>query len=294
MSAQEPSGDILAPQLQQYLSDVESSLGKSITIVDHRGRLYHQGVSMLGRRWQSHRKLQVCRLGFGPACVSHCRLQMNQRLINDPQPVVTHCWKGIREVAVALHHQGQHFGVMFVGSWRSERLPNHLFQEMSLSKQQRQLWEQAWTDLPVWRDHDHQSWYGVATLLAQAISSEIYQVIQGLPAYSNISHIHAEMQKFFQFQYHQPISLADLSVHLERSVSRTGALVREHYSKPFAAVLRSYRCNAAQHLLRDSQLRIKEIAHQVGYSEADYFSRCFQQETGMSPRAYRQQIAQGM
>ena len=70
-------------------------------------------------------------------------------------------------------------------------------------------------------------------------------------------------------------------------MSRTGALVREHFGQPFARVLRTYRCDAAKHLLRDSQLRIKDIALAVGYTDADYFGRSFQQETDMSPRAYR-------
>lgn len=49
------------------------------------------------------------------------------------------------------------------------------------------------------------------------------------------------------------------------------------------------RIERAKELLASSALSITEIAGQVGYSDAAYFSRVFGNETGRTPRSYRQQ-----
>ena len=63
-------------------------------------------------------------------------------------------------------------------------------------------------------------------------------------------------------------------------------MVREIFSS-VAHVLRSHRCMAAKDLLRDSDLMVRDVARTVGYEDPDYFARCFQQETGLRPLAYR-------
>ena len=141
--------------LQQHLSDVEASLGKTLTIIDHRGLLYYRGESLLGMHWQSHRKQAVCDIGFGPACVSHCRLAMNERLQDHAPAVVTNCWKGVREIALGLQYQQRHLGVMYLGMWRAPRLPTAVFAQMQLTNTQRDQWQAAWQALPVWHDADH-------------------------------------------------------------------------------------------------------------------------------------------
>ncbi len=47
------------------------------------------------------------------------------------------------------------------------------------------------------------------------------------------------------------------------------------------------RMEHAKRLLRDTELRINEVAHSVGIADALYFSRLFLKETGVSPSAYR-------
>ncbi|RMD82470.1 MAG: AraC family transcriptional regulator, partial [Lentisphaerae bacterium] len=53
--------------------------------------------------------------------------------------------------------------------------------------------------------------------------------------------------------------------------------------------LRQIRMQAAAELLRrQPALSIQEIAERVGFNEATYFSRCFRETFGCSPRQYRQ------
>ncbi len=49
------------------------------------------------------------------------------------------------------------------------------------------------------------------------------------------------------------------------------------------------RINRAKALLVDSDQPVKQVAYQVGFTDADYFSRLFRQETGSSATAFRSQ-----
>ena len=53
------------------------------------------------------------------------------------------------------------------------------------------------------------------------------------------------------------------------------------------AYLTKTRMENARRLLLDADLTIKEVAAQVGYQDAHYFSRAFARESGMAPTAYR-------
>jgi AraC-like DNA-binding protein len=53
------------------------------------------------------------------------------------------------------------------------------------------------------------------------------------------------------------------------------------------AYLRRYRIRQACELLKNTNLSITQVAAAVGFSESAHFSRTFQREVGMTPRAYR-------
>ncbi len=48
--------------------------------------------------------------------------------------------------------------------------------------------------------------------------------------------------------------------------------------------IRSYRLNRAIDLIRQNAASISEIAYTVGFSDPSYFSKCFHEEFGMTPR----------
>jgi len=56
---------------------------------------------------------------------------------------------------------------------------------------------------------------------------------------------------------------------------------------PFGALDARVRCNLAERLLRDTDLRLEAIAQQLGYTEAASFSRAFKRWSGHSPKQWR-------
>ena len=52
--------------------------------------------------------------------------------------------------------------------------------------------------------------------------------------------------------------------------------------------LREARVRKACQLLRESSMAVVDIAYACGYSDPKYFSKCFKQDTGMTPKQYRE------
>lgn len=51
--------------------------------------------------------------------------------------------------------------------------------------------------------------------------------------------------------------------------------------------LRIVRLKKATELLKDTDLNISEIAYKVGFNDPDYFTKCFKEQFGMTPRQFR-------
>lgn len=85
------------------------------------------------------------------------------------------------------------------------------------------------------------------------------------------------------------ITLADLSWHLHCST----VTLTEHFKNEFGITIMDYvmnkRMEKAQRLLLNSELSIREVADECGFSDNEYFSRCFKETHGMSPTAWRRQ-----
>ena len=83
------------------------------------------------------------------------------------------------------------------------------------------------------------------------------------------------------------ITLADLSWHLHCST----VTLTEHFKNEFGITIMDYvmnkRMEKAQRLLLNSELSIREVADECGFSDNEYFSRCFKETHGMSPTAWR-------
>lgn len=72
------------------------------------------------------------------------------------------------------------------------------------------------------------------------------------------------------------------------SASHYGALFREQVGRPPIVFFNFLKMQYACQQLADSSLRIKEIAHHLGFGDVYYFSRVFTKVMGVSPRQFRQ------
>lgn len=151
------------------------------------------------------------------------------------------------------------------------------------------------------------------TRLGRCLRSAMIECAYG-DAYSNAVVIHLCQLVFIELlrNYSQTISYynyemgSDFSLVLQyiqhnyRTLSLSGLAAFFHYSEPhlctlirkntghtFSDLIRELRLEDAKRYLRETDLRIAEIADRVGYHSADHFSRVFRAAMQESPQAYR-------
>lgn len=83
---------------------------------------------------------------------------------------------------------------------------------------------------------------------------------------------------------------------LSQAMGYTAPYLSNYFSKHVRTTLHNYheklRTQKAIELLKDRALNITSVAHQLGYSSSQHFSRCFRKMTGMSPSQYRLSLAE--
>lgn len=98
--------------------------------------------------------------------------------------------------------------------------------------------------------------------------------------------------EYMSLHYREPeTQLADISQAAGLSVHHFGRLFREYMGETPMHHLRLIRAHQARYLLEHTQLRVDEIAFDVGFSDPFHFSRVFRSITGISPRRWRERKA---
>ncbi|HEB27153.1 MAG TPA: arabinose operon transcriptional regulator AraC [Porticoccus sp.] len=87
----------------------------------------------------------------------------------------------------------------------------------------------------------------------------------------------------------QTMSIEQLAEHAKLSSSRLSTLFKQHTGTSIVKWREEQRMSQACQLLTYSSKPINQIADSLGYSDPLYFTRCFRQHFGRSPRQYRQQ-----
>ena len=93
---------------------------------------------------------------------------------------------------------------------------------------------------------------------------------------------------FLELNYMKRISQQECADYFHINKDYLSRAFKKHTGIGMAKYLNNIRIRKAKELLRSTELQIQEIADQVGYFDAKYFSRQFKLATGMTPASYRQ------
>jgi len=91
----------------------------------------------------------------------------------------------------------------------------------------------------------------------------------------------------------RPLSLREIASHVNVSTRQLTRLFSTFTGTSPAQYIRVMRLDRASALLTRTEFPIKEISHQVGFSEVQYFTRCFTSHFGVPPAAFRQGVRSG-
>ena len=100
---------------------------------------------------------------------------------------------------------------------------------------------------------------------------------------------HSDMVKYVYDNFDK-ISLPDAAARFGYSKSQFHRIIRQETGMSFIELIRSIRMQRARHYLLNTHLPIKNIAQLLGLDSAEYFSRMFKKNRGMTPKEYREQF----
>lgn len=92
---------------------------------------------------------------------------------------------------------------------------------------------------------------------------------------------------YIEKNYAQKLTLCDVAEKTYVSQWHLSKLLNKHMGQGFSDILNSVRIEHAKQLLRDSALRVGDVAEQVGFSDLAHFSRVFKKQEGVSANEYR-------
>jgi two-component system response regulator YesN len=115
---------------------------------------------------------------------------------------------------------------------------------------------------------------------------EISETLYHKKQHKNWKLIH-EVVAYIQTHIRETITLREAAEHFQFSPNYLGHLLKKETGKSFNEYVISLRMEKAAQLLRDTKLKIYEIADQVGYRYMPYFSKQFRETYGMTPVQFK-------
>lgn len=104
----------------------------------------------------------------------------------------------------------------------------------------------------------------------------------------NVTHLTVKRVKSLIHEFYgSGITLDEIGGKLNLTPEYLGTLFHKEMGITFSNYMKNYRINKARELLCSTQLKLYEIARQVGYSDPKYFSKVFKEVTGQLPGEYR-------
>ena len=97
-------------------------------------------------------------------------------------------------------------------------------------------------------------------------------------------------KEYIEENFRKDISLDDVSREVDISPYYFSKLFKQETGKNFIEHLTEIRLKNARELLQNSQLSIKEICAESGYSDPNYFSRIFKKYEGVTPSEIRERL----
>ena len=97
--------------------------------------------------------------------------------------------------------------------------------------------------------------------------------------------------EYVENNYMEKIGLEEIAEYVGLNASYFSALFKKETGKNFLSYLTEIRINHAKELLRITNDTMSSIAEKVGYTDARYFSQCFEKVVGMKPSLFRKLYA---
>lgn len=124
---------------------------------------------------------------------------------------------------------------------------------------------------------------GYLYLILSLMSASVKQGGNRVERFNEVSTVAAYMSR----NYKNTTSVSEYASMCHLSQSRFEHVFKEYTGTTPLGYIFKLRIKAAMNLLETTKLRISDISGEVGFSDANYFTRVFKKYAGMSPAKYR-------
>ncbi|ANS73909.1 hypothetical protein AWM70_04455 [Paenibacillus yonginensis] len=100
-----------------------------------------------------------------------------------------------------------------------------------------------------------------------------------------------KIKSYIERHYNEDISLKSIAARFYMNPVYLGQLFKKTFGVYFNDFLLQIRVDNAKRLLRQTEMRVYEVARHVGFDNADYFVCKFEKVEGRTPTAYRNQLS---
>ncbi|ARU94413.1 helix-turn-helix transcriptional regulator [Tatumella citrea] len=127
----------------------------------------------------------------------------------------------------------------------------------------------------------------VQITLAGLLSHSIDQMTHLADTLSKSKELFLAIKEYIDEHAFQPLNRDNVAVKFHITPNYLSHLFQKAGSVGFNEYLTAVRLELAKKMLRGYELKIKEIAHQCGFEDSNYFCRIFRKHTDRSPSEYR-------
>lgn len=120
-------------------------------------------------------------------------------------------------------------------------------------------------------------------LLGKAVSTNSENAM-----YQKHYHVLARAEEYIDENFCDPnISLMSVAGHVGMSAAHFSTVFSQTFGRSFITYLTEKRIEKARELLTMTDMKLADIAMEIGYNEPNYFSHVFKKTVGITPKEYR-------
>ena len=220
-------------------------------------------------------------------------LQMQEELARSAAdaPCTMKCAYGLYEIAVPVKLGAQTVGLLQTGQVM-RRKPTGVSFKRAVAKAgelgadiDNAPAREAYFATPVFSQRKLESLTGLLATFADHLSMKYNQI--AIQAANSEPPAITKAKEFIREHHTEDLSLGQVAQHVHTSVFYFCKLFRKVTGTTFTEFLSRTRVEKAKNLLLNPNLRISEIAYEVGFQSLTHFNRVFRKVVGESPTGYR-------
>ncbi|MEM7161626.1 MAG: AraC family transcriptional regulator [Bacteroidota bacterium] len=99
-----------------------------------------------------------------------------------------------------------------------------------------------------------------------------------------------QFKELIRQNFAESLSIDDYANALHLSSKKLTKISKKHYALTPAALIKSIKVLEAKRMLSNQKLSIKEVAYDLGFDQATYFTKFFKKETALTPKEFREKM----